>query len=63
MSLSRRDFRPSKRTRFVAGPPRRKPVLRILLLAGFGALVYLKFDSFVASRAFRQLTTTAGVRY
>jgi hypothetical protein len=49
--LSHRDFRPAKRSKYVAAPPRKRPTLRILLLIAFGILVYLKFDSFVKSKA------------
>jgi hypothetical protein len=55
--LSHRDFRPARRSKYVAAPPRKRPTLRILLLVAFGILVYLKFDSFVKSKAmqpFRQ---------
>ena len=48
MKLSHRDFRPQKRSKFVSQPPPHKPILRILLLAVFGAIVYLKFDSFIS---------------
>ena len=43
-------------------PPRRRPALRILLLGGFGILVYLKFDAFIASRPFRYLRDPASMR-
>ena len=53
MKLSHRDFRPQRRSKYVSQPPTRRPTLRILLLAAFGAVVYLKFDSFVSSRIFQ----------
>lgn len=57
MRLSHRDFRPAKRSKYVASPPRKRPTLRILLLIAFGILVYLKFDSFVKSKAVQSLRT------
>ncbi len=55
MKLSHRDFRPQRRSKYVSQPPTRRPTLRIILLAAFGAVVYLKFDSFVSSRVFQVL--------
>lgn len=55
MKLSHRDFRPQRRSKYVVQPPKRRPTLRILLLAVFATLVYLKFDSFVSSKVFQTL--------
>lgn len=57
MRLSHWDFRPKKRRKYVvagsvedrSAPPRKRPTLRILLLAAFGVLVYWKYDSFIRS--------------
>jgi hypothetical protein len=62
VKLSHWDFRPSRRSKYVSPPPRRRPTLRILILAAFGILVYLKFDSFLASRAFLYLRHPGWVR-
>lgn len=57
MRLSHWDFRPRRRRKYVtpgsgdgpSGPARGRPTLRILLLAAFGLLVYLKYDDFIRS--------------
>lgn len=55
MKLVHRDFRPPRRSRYVAQPLRRRPTLRILLLAAVGLAVYHKYDSFVTSAFFGKL--------
>ena len=55
MKLTHRDFRPLRRSRYVAQPLKRRPTLRILLLAAIGVTVYLKYDSVVNSKAFHNL--------
>lgn len=55
MKLSHRDFRPQRRLKYVAQPPKRRPTLRILLLAAIGLAVYLKYDTVVTSRTFQNL--------
>ncbi|GEM_PF-2297176 len=55
MKLTHRDFRPLRRSKYVAQPLKRRPTLRILLLAVIGVTVYLKYDSVVNSKAFRNL--------
>ncbi len=44
MKLSDADFRPKHRSRTVRKPAARRPILRILLLLGLGALAYFQFD-------------------
>lgn len=55
MKLSHRDFRPQRRLKYVAPPPKRRPTLRILLLAVIGLAVYLKYDTVVTSQTFQNL--------
>ncbi len=55
MKISHRDFRPPRRSKYVTQPLKRRPTFRILLLAGIGLAVYLKFDTVVSSRAFQSL--------
>jgi hypothetical protein len=55
VKLSHRDFRPQRRLKYVAQPPKRRPTLRILLLAAIGLAVYLKYDTVVTSRTFQNL--------
>lgn len=63
MRLSHRDFRPKKRRKYVlpgsvedrSGPSRKRLTLRILLLAAFGILVYLKYDDFIQSPLIKRL--------
>jgi len=45
VKLSHRDFRPPRRSKYVARLPKRKPTLRIVLLGLLGLAVYLKFDA------------------
>lgn len=45
MKLSHRDFRPARRSKYVARLPKRRPTLRILLLGLLALVVYLKFDA------------------
>ena len=45
MKLSHRDFRPPRRSKYVARLPKRRPTLRIILLGLLGLVVYLKFDA------------------
>jgi hypothetical protein len=61
VKLSHRDFRPAKRSKYVAAPPRKRPTLRILLLGVFAVIVYLKFDAFVKSKAIQSLRQPAKV--
>ena len=53
MKLTHRDFRPLRRSKYVAQPLKRRPTLRILVLAALGIAVYLKFDSVVNSKLFQ----------
>lgn len=53
MKLTHRDFRPLRRSKYVAQPLKRRPTLRILALAAIGIAVYLKFDSVVNSKVFQ----------
>jgi hypothetical protein len=55
VKISHRDFRPQRRSRYVNQPPKRRPTLRILLLAGIALAVYVKFDSVIASPSFQKL--------
>lgn len=55
MKLSHRDFRPQRRLKYVAHPPKRRPTLRILLLATIGLAVYLKYDTVVTSRTLQNI--------
>jgi hypothetical protein len=55
VKLTRRDFRPERRSKYVAQPLKRRPTLRIILLAALGVAVYLKYDSVINSKAFRNL--------
>jgi len=45
VKLSHRDFRPARRSKYVARLPKRRPTLRIILLGLLGLVVYLKFDA------------------
>lgn len=60
MKISHRDFRPPRRSKYVAQPLKRRPTLRILLLAAIGMAVYLKFDTVVSSHAFQSLRKPGG---
>jgi hypothetical protein len=61
--LSHWDFRPKRRSRFVAvgsaagrsGSLWKRPGLRIFVLGAFGVLVYLKYDDFVQSALLQSL--------
>jgi hypothetical protein len=55
VKLTHRDFRPLRRSKYVAQPLKRRPTLRILVLAALGIAVYLKFDSVVNSKLFQNL--------
>lgn len=55
MKLLHRDFRPPRRSKYVAQPLKRRPTLRILLLVAIGVAVYWKFDAVVSSQAFQRL--------
>lgn len=55
MKLTHRDFRPLRRSKYVAQPLKRRPTLRILALAALGIAVYLKYDSVVNSKFFQNL--------
>jgi hypothetical protein len=55
VKLTHRDFRPLRRSKYVAQPLKRRPTLRILALAALGIAVYLKYDSVVNSRFFQNL--------
>lgn len=59
MKLTHRDFRPLRRSKFVAQPLKRRPTLRIILLAAIGITVYLKYDTVVRSKAFKSLSEPA----
>jgi hypothetical protein len=56
VKLTHRDFRPLRRSKYVAQPLKRRPTLRILLLAALGLTVYLKYDTVVRSKAFKSLS-------
>lgn len=55
MKLVHRDFRPPRRSKYVAQPHKRRPTLRILILVAIGVAVYWKFDSVVSSPFFRNI--------
>jgi hypothetical protein len=55
VKLTHRDFRPLRRSKYVAQPLKRRPTLRILVLAALGIAVYLKYDSVVNSKVFQNL--------
>lgn len=55
MKLTHRDFRPLRRSKYVAQPLKRRPTLRIVALTAVGIAVYLKFDSVVDSKIFQNL--------
>jgi hypothetical protein len=59
VKLTHRDFRPLRRSKYVAQPLKRRPTLRILLLAALGIIVYLKYDTVVRSKAFKSLSEPA----
>jgi hypothetical protein len=56
VKISHRDFRPPRRSKYVTQPLKRRPTLRILLLAAIGIAVYFKFDSIVSSKPVRKLS-------
>jgi hypothetical protein len=59
VKLTHRDFRPLRRSKYVAQPLKRRPTLRILLLAALGVIIYLKYDTVVRSKAFKSLSEPA----
>jgi hypothetical protein len=60
VKISHRDFRPPRRSKYVIQPLKRRPTLRILLLAAIGVAVYFKFDTIVSSKPIRKLGEPGG---